>query len=80
MILHAIQVGKGTWDDPLYEVTRGREIEFEDNSRTMKKSAEVLWIWQTYLFILLLRCDAERKQAQHISDVKEIVKKKMPNL
>ena len=62
------------------EITRGREIEFEDNSRTMKKSAEVLWIWQTYLFILLLRCDAERKQAQHISDVKEIVKKKMPNL
>jgi hypothetical protein len=62
------------------EVTRGRENKFEDNSRTMKKSAEVLRIWQTYLLILLLRCDAKRKQAQPISDVKEIVKMKMPNL
>jgi hypothetical protein len=48
------------------EVTRGRENEVEDNSRTMKKSTEVLRIWQTYLLILLLSCDAERKQAQHI--------------
>lgn len=64
----------------IYEVTRGRENEVEDNSRTMKKSAEVLRIWQTYLLILLLSCDAERKQAQHISDLKEIVKMKMPNL